>query len=76
LSVSSHVLSPFAPGEKVYRGDNYSDAGGRALLLKTISYRAVRHLIEHPPTAPAPPPLKLVHEHLRGADYFRETGTC
>jgi len=48
----------------------------RALFLKTTSYRAVRHLIEHPPISPAPPPLKLVHENLRGADYFRETGTC
>ncbi|MGH8760496.1 MAG: hypothetical protein ACREVW_13455, partial [Burkholderiales bacterium] len=51
-------------------------ACGRALFLKTVGYRAVRNLIEHPAAASAPPPLKIVHENLRGADYFQGAGTC
>jgi transposase len=51
-------------------------ACGRALFLKTVGYRAVRDLIEHPAATPAPAPLKIVHEHLRGADYFQGGGTC
>lgn len=50
-------------------------ACGRALFLKTVSYRAVRNLIEHPPRAAAPTPLKLTHENVRGARYFG-AGSC
>jgi transposase len=45
-------------------------ACAQALLLKSVSYKAVRHLIEHPPTAPVPTPKTIVHEHLRGAAYY------
>ena len=59
-----------------FSGGALEVACGRALFLKTVGYRAVRHLIEHPPAATAPPPLKLVHENLRGSGYFREAGRC
>lgn len=44
-------------------------ACGRALVLKTISYKAVRALIEHPPKA-LPDLPQSAHEHVRGAAYY------
>jgi hypothetical protein len=43
----------------------------RSLALKSYSYRAVRTLIEHPSPPPTQPSLDLVHENLRGPDYFQ-----
>jgi transposase len=51
-------------------------ACSRALLLNTLSYRSVRNLIEHPPRAQAPEPLRTAHEHVRGADYFAGAASC
>ncbi len=51
-------------------------ACGRALLHNTVGYRAVRNLIEHPPSAVASPPPSLDHENLRGAAYFGESHPC
>lgn len=42
----------------------------RALALKSYSYRAVRTLIETPEAPVARPALDLVHENVRGAEYF------
>jgi hypothetical protein len=42
----------------------------RALTLRSYSYRAVRALIEGPASA-SPPALNLVHEHVRGPEYFQ-----
>lgn len=46
-------------------------ACGRALVLKSYSYRAVRTLIELPASSPAQPALDLAHENVRGAKYFQ-----
>ncbi len=46
-------------------------AGERALVLKACSYRAVRTLLQTPPTPPASPALDLFHENVRGAKYFQ-----
>jgi len=43
----------------------------RALALKACSYRAVRTLLQTPPSAPSSPALDLVHENVRGAKYFQ-----
>jgi transposase len=43
----------------------------RALALKAFSYRAVRTLIQTPMATPASPALDLVHENVRGAEYFQ-----
>jgi hypothetical protein len=43
----------------------------RALALKACSYRSVRALITTPPTEPGESrQLSLVHENVRGSDYF------
>jgi transposase len=42
----------------------------RALALQSYSYRAVRTLIQNPQGLPEQPALDLVHENLRGPDYF------
>lgn len=43
----------------------------RALKLKAYSYRSVRALITTPPTEPGEKrQLSLVHENVRGSDYF------
>ena len=47
----------------------------RALQLNTLSYRSIRNLIEHPPTAPPAEPSRRSHEHVRGAEYFG-VATC
>lgn len=52
------------------------EACRRALGLKTVSYRAVRRLIEHVETAPAPARNTTPHENLRGPQYYGEAGTC
>lgn len=51
-------------------------ACSRALKLNTISYRSVRNLILHPPSAQAPEPIRTAHEHVRGADYFAGGASC
>jgi transposase len=43
----------------------------RALVLQSYSYRAVRTLIEMPPTAASSPALDLAHDNLRGPEYFQ-----
>jgi hypothetical protein len=43
----------------------------RAVALKSYSYRAVRTLIEMPPAPEPQPALDLVHENVRGPDYFQ-----
>ena len=43
----------------------------RALTLKTYSYRAVRTLIDLPDPPPTTASLDLVHENLRGPEYFQ-----
>ncbi|MGH8308800.1 MAG: hypothetical protein ACRETX_03290 [Steroidobacteraceae bacterium] len=43
----------------------------RALALRSFSYRAVRALIDTPSTDPAQPALDLVHENVRGPEYFQ-----
>ncbi len=43
----------------------------RALALKSYSYRAVRTLIETPAAAPTQSALDLVHENVRGPEYFQ-----
>ena len=43
----------------------------RAAALRCYSYRAVRTLIETPAPAPAPRALDLVHENVRGPEYFQ-----
>ncbi|MDZ4283893.1 MAG: IS21 family transposase [Hydrogenophaga sp.] len=60
---------------KDFSNDRLEAACKRALLLKTVGYRAVRNLIEHPPAEPAPAPPKLAHENVRGATYFG-AGPC
>lgn len=45
-------------------------ACGRALSLQTISYKAVRALIEHPPANALPSLPQSAHEHVRGAAYY------
>ena len=46
-------------------------ACARALALKTYSYRAVRTLIDLPEPLPSTAALDLVHENLRGPEYFQ-----
>ena len=43
----------------------------RAMTLKTYSYRAVRTLIDLPDPPPTTASLDLVHENLRGPEYFQ-----
>jgi hypothetical protein len=43
----------------------------RALALRSYSYRAVRTLIETPAAPAAPPALDLLHDHVRGPEYFQ-----
>ncbi len=43
----------------------------RALVLKACSYRAVRTLLQTPPSPPSSPALDLAHENVRGAEYFQ-----
>jgi transposase len=45
-------------------------ACGRALELRTFSYRAIRALITAPATAPTDPSPIPVHDNVRGARYF------
>jgi hypothetical protein len=54
-----------------FSAEQLEGACKRALSLKSYSYRAVRTLIEHPKTPDTQPALDLVHENLRGADYFQ-----
>jgi hypothetical protein len=45
----------------------------RALALKTYSYQSVRQLIissEHLPESGVPSQLPLVHDNVRGPEYF------
>ncbi len=43
----------------------------RALVLRSYSYRAVRTLITAPTTPEAQPALDLVHDNVRGPEYFQ-----
>jgi hypothetical protein len=43
----------------------------RALALRSYSYRTVRTLIETPAAPAAPPALDLLHDHVRGPEYFQ-----
>lgn len=43
----------------------------RAVALRSYSYRTVRTLLETPPAPQAQPALDLVHENVRGPDYFQ-----
>ena len=43
----------------------------RAVALRSYSYRAVRTLLETPPSPPTQPALDLGHENVRGPDYFQ-----
>jgi hypothetical protein len=43
----------------------------RALALKACSYRAVRTLLQTPPSPPSSPALDPAHENVRGAEYFQ-----
>ena len=55
---------------KDYSAEQLEGACQRALVLKAISYRSLRNLIDSTPRkAPAPQPAVL-HDNVRGADYF------
>jgi hypothetical protein len=43
----------------------------RAVALRSYSYRAVRTLLETPASPNAQSALDLVHENVRGPDYFQ-----
>jgi transposase len=43
----------------------------RALALKSYSYRAVRTLIETPAPKATPPVPELIHDNVRGPEYFQ-----
>ena len=43
----------------------------RALVLRSYSYRTVRTLIETPASPASPPALDLLHDHVRGPEYFQ-----
>lgn len=43
----------------------------RAVALRSYSYRAVRTLLETPVSQTSQPALDLVHENVRGPDYFQ-----
>jgi transposase len=48
----------------------------QALRINSVSYRAVRTLIENPPpTEPLPLPIES-HDNLRGAHYYAEGASC
>jgi transposase len=52
-------------------------ACGHALRIQSVSYRAVRALIENPPATLCLPALPQdPHANLRGAEYFAEAGSC
>jgi transposase len=61
---------------KDFSATQLEQACARALELKTFSYRAVRGLIQHPPTDPPAPPPVLTHDNVRGADYFAGGQSC
>jgi hypothetical protein len=46
-------------------------ASGRALVLQSYSYRAVRTLIEIPPVPASSPAPDLTHDNVRGPEYFQ-----
>lgn len=49
----------------------------QALHINSVSYRAVRALIESPPATTQAPPLPIeTHDNLRGAHYFAEGASC
>jgi len=43
----------------------------RALVLRSYSYRTVRTLIETPAAPASAPALDLLHDHVRGPEYFQ-----
>lgn len=55
---------------KDFSADALEDACRRGLFYKTVSYRAVRDLIQQAVSPPATPPPAMTHEHVRGADYY------
>ena len=58
------LASDFTPAE-------LERACERAVALRSYSYRAVRTLLETPAAPQAQPALDLVHENVRGPDYFQ-----
>jgi len=43
----------------------------RALILQSYSYRTVRTFIQTPVAPASPPALDLVHDNVRGPEYFQ-----
>jgi transposase len=61
---------------KTYGPERLEAACGRALALRAASHQSVKSILaagldREPLPAPAPPKLALVHENLRGPDYYR-----
>jgi transposase len=55
---------------KDYSAEQLEAACRRALELKTLSYRSIRDLIGNTPCQKATPRVPVIHDNLRGADYF------
>jgi hypothetical protein len=45
-------------------------AASQALVLRTLSYRALFALLQQPPPEAARPAVVIQHEHLRGAAHY------